>query len=470
MKAIDLRLARRVYKELFEGPLPVVSTSDRTGLKDIVDRLDTDLQTRNYMPSVIHGYYGVEKSHGVTRFLPILTGEDMLVYYHLCRTVAEGVLLTRPGIFGGWRSVPKSQSIGEIRRFLEEEGLAELSAGSYLRAKLGSSVWWHEFRSFTKLIDDLTKARGFGNYVIQSDISNFYDSIEVSTLSRRLRRESRVEEDVIEALEAFLGLWNRRTLGYGISTKGIPQEILSDASRVLSHYYLQRFDGAMIDYCVRRNLRFTRWADDILIFGPSEKELVEAIHHASRQLLREGLNLNSGKTKIYTRADFRRYRAISFLNCIDKSDRSGMLRELRKLNPTGRIVPHRADTVFRALLGFTGRHPLRVGSEERAHFISIARTNPEIVRSLGGKQMAQFVMVADDPRLMFRILLKIVLGAPYASSRAAFLQMVRDSARRLISAGITRAQLVRAIDSIETDDGESELLHRFAIPRARAGV
>lgn len=120
MKAIDLRLARRVYKELFEGPLPVVSTSDRTGLKDIVDRLDTDLQTRNYMPSVIHGYYGVEKSHGVTRFLPILTGEDMLVYYHLCRTVAEGVLLHAQEYLGDGgqcqKANPSGKSEGSWRR------------------------------------------------------------------------------------------------------------------------------------------------------------------------------------------------------------------------------------------------------------------------------------------------------------------------------------------------------------------
>ena len=470
MKAIRLQLARRVYKELFDGPLPVVSSTDRSRLRKIVDRLDGDLQTRNYMPSVIHGYFGVEKSYGVTRFLPILTGEDLLVYYHLCRTVADGVLLTRPGIFGGWRSVPKSQSIEEIRKFLQEEGLAELSAGSYMRASLGSSVWWQEFRKFTTLIDDLTKSTEFGNYVIQTDISNFYDSIEVPILTRRLRRESTVEEDVIEALEAFLGSWNRRTLGYGLSTKGIPQEILSDASRVLSHYYLQRFDRAMVNYCVARNLRFTRWADDILVFGPSEKMLIESVHHASRQLLREGLNLNSGKTRVFTRRDFQRYRAIAFLNYVDKRDRGGMLRELRSLNPVGKVVPHRADTVFRALLGFTGRFPSKVGSEERAHFLNVARSSPEIVRSLNGKQMAQFVLVADDPRSAFNMLLKIVLGAPYAAPRAAFLQMIRDFSGRLLGSGVAKTSLTRAVSAIETDDGDSELLHRFAIPRARSAV
>ncbi|PLS19806.1 hypothetical protein C0U40_19895, partial [Amylibacter cionae] len=111
-------------------------------------------------------------------------------------------------------------------------------------------MWLDEFRSFTQLIRKLTKTASSGTYVATTDVANFYDSIEIPRLIERLRRDMPSDShEEIELLEVFLGLWDRRTTGYSRSSKGIPQEIISDGSRFLSHYYLQDFDEDFGQYC-----------------------------------------------------------------------------------------------------------------------------------------------------------------------------------------------------------------------------
>lgn len=196
----------------------------------------------------------------------------------------------------------------------------------------------------------------------------------------------REPKDVIELLEVFLGLWDRRTKGYSRSSKGIPQEIITDGFRFLSHYYLQDFDDQFDAYCQEFGLLYIRWADDMLIFGPNKKVLEEAIHRASRLLLPEGLNLNAHKTKIYTRDELARFRGLDVLLAIGDRNPKKFRGKLRAaIAWHGRGNPIRLDTIFRSTLGYGFRLGVTAGTFEKNFLFETAENNHKIVSTLSDK-------------------------------------------------------------------------------------
>lgn len=298
---ITTELTRKVWQQLRKGDVPGVGRYEESGLVDWVESINKELSIHSYMPSVVHGYLGIEKNLGVTRFIPLLTKEDMSIYYHICGALGSSVIRDVPNIYGGWRSIP---SMPTMVRNNPWEAAARHYDQNYYSTQFSSAAWFQQFRNFNEALRDLVGNGNIGNYVVKTDIANFYDSIDVGNLIRKLRKDTPKLTEHINLLELFLGCWNRRTSGYQTSSRGIPQEIISDGSRNLSHYYLQDFDAKFIEYCEARGLVYLRWADDILVFGSSRKALETAVHNASKLLLADGLNLNASKTNIFSRRDF----------------------------------------------------------------------------------------------------------------------------------------------------------------------
>lgn len=105
---VDKSLAKKVWKKLKSGDVPIVTKYDLDHVHESINDLNEDLYSNAYMPDVGNGYLGLQKGNGVTRFIPILTKEDMAVYYQMCTLIGDKVLASEKGIFGGWHSVPKS--------------------------------------------------------------------------------------------------------------------------------------------------------------------------------------------------------------------------------------------------------------------------------------------------------------------------------------------------------------------------
>ncbi len=286
---ISKGLTRKVWEHLQSSLVPIVAGADLLNLDSQVDELNRALRSNDYMPGTGHGYFGVEKRVGVTRFLPILSRIDMAVYYQLCGELGDIVLVNRPDIYGGWQVVPQPEASAELGRNSKKEIISARYQQGYFQDTLSNAAWFQGFRSFTQLIREIINSKdGYGNFVAVTDIANFYDSIDVSRLILKLRTKLPEYTSHLEALQIFLNYWNRRSTGYQPSTRGIPQEIISDGSRNLSHFYLQDFDDAFSEYCAKNGLRYVRWADDMLIFGSSPQRLEAALHKASRMLLAEG--------------------------------------------------------------------------------------------------------------------------------------------------------------------------------------
>lgn len=457
MAKLDDIFLKKVWQRLRDSSVPIVSQDDYKNRGVIAKKLAALISDHTYLPSTIHGYLGIQKGGGVTRFLPILTAKDMGVYYYLCYSLAPEILVKKKGIFGAWHMKP------EVSKELEEE--AEASWQAYGTDPFSSYWWLKEWKQFNSLISALISDPKIGNYVVSTDIANFYDSIEVPRLISKIRAKVPTEIDTVDALNAFLSSWNRRHVGYMASTKGIPQEIISDASRVLSHFYLQDFDVAFSKYCDANNLTYVRWSDDFLIFGGSNQKLQSAVHHASKLLRDLGLNLNAPKTKYRTKRELKEHRCLTILDAISTLTHSKVDSELRKIKKSiAKKDDIRLDTVFRAMIGYVSNNPVAQTTINKSFIVDVATENIDLLHSLNNTQMMRFIELADKPLETFNSLRQQICKADFGAPKASYLHMLRKYRSRLAKIGMTKKRANAAILDIEKNSSDSSVLTDFCVP------
>ena len=465
-------LTRKVWEHLETSLVPIVSRQNLADLDGEIDKLNHKIRTNAYMPGTGHGYFGVEKNLGVTRFLPILSRTDMAVYYQLCGELGDLALINQPDIYGGWQVVPQPDGIQNLNRASRAEIISSRYQQGYFQDTLSNAAWFQGFRSFTQLITEIINEKDeYGNYVAITDIANFYDSIDVSRLISKLREKLPEHPSHLELLQLFLNFWNRRSTGYQASTKGIPQEIISDGSRNLSHFYLQDFDEFFASYCREEGMRYVRWADDMLIFGPSQKKLESALHRASRRLLMEGLNLNAPKTRVMGKRQYYDYRGLDVLDAINRKD----INEYRKRRHSAMLRYSKGkglklDTIFRASLGFLSQRVRHTTADDRTFLWNVLTDNPELLGSLNSQQCLSFVRLAEKPSRGFSKLMTTALLKDVAAPKATFVSMIRNHSKRLEIAGITRSTQNQALNEINAASGDSELIRNFCIPTAKRAI
>jgi hypothetical protein len=124
-------------------------------------------------------------------------------------------------------------------------------------------------------------------YVLFTDLTNFYDNIDLKILESNLR-ELDVENEVVNMLMACLRRWS---IPHG---KGIPQGY--SASDVLAKLYMNSVDSVLKDI----GISHLRYVDDIRIFCKSKHQARIALIELTRRLIPKGLALNTAKTEIET--------------------------------------------------------------------------------------------------------------------------------------------------------------------------
>ena len=70
-----------LWKAIVLSKVPVVDKYEKKQLAEVLLKLKKSIKTNKYLPDVPIGYLGMPKGVGVTRFIPIITAEDLLVYY-----------------------------------------------------------------------------------------------------------------------------------------------------------------------------------------------------------------------------------------------------------------------------------------------------------------------------------------------------------------------------------------------------
>ncbi|WP_404925167.1 reverse transcriptase domain-containing protein [Mesorhizobium sp. ORM16] len=120
---ITTKNARPIWKKLSESIVPIIGAKELKEIVASIDQLKSDIKQHKYIPSIGHGYLGYLKSAGCTRFVPILTAEDMTVYYLIVLALQEYLIEDFEGVYGAYRSVPRIVSnfyLNEFdRKFIE---------------------------------------------------------------------------------------------------------------------------------------------------------------------------------------------------------------------------------------------------------------------------------------------------------------------------------------------------------------
>ena len=457
-------LTKKVWHKLQTGIVPIVTSSDFSNLDEVVQCLNDEIHTNSYIPGVGHGFLGVEKTSGVTRFVPILGKEDMAVYYQLCGELGDQVLKNVPGIYGGWQVVPVRKISEEMDFSERQQAIATSYQQGYFSDTLSNAAWFQGFQRYSQLVRDLVEEGDFGNFVGVTDIANFYDSIDLSRLMAKLLKELPNYREHVDLLNVFLSFWNRRTTGYQPSSKGIPQEIISDGSRNLAHFYLQDFDEKFLEYCESHELRYIRWADDMLIFGPSPQKIEAAIHKASRYLLVEGLNLSAPKTKIFGKRQFSDYRGLDILKTIDDRDLEQYRKKRSKIGT--KVDQIKIDTIFRASIGFLSWNKKNIRGDDSDFLLSTLRAHPHLLGTLNTKQLFGLIQTASSSRNMFSVIGDLSISRNITAPKALVSAMIRQYHNNLASLGISHEAQVKLLYRLHASADDSEILRSLCVPAA----
>lgn len=130
------------------------------------------------------------------------------------------------------------------------------------------------------------------NYVLQTDISNFYPRINHHKLENELKRidpQNKVQKKIMTLLSAFSG-----TISYGLPVGGPASRILAELALNHTDYHLKS-----------KEVVFCRYADDYTIFCESESDAYKKLILLSEKLSNDQLGLQKDKTKIMTSEEFR---------------------------------------------------------------------------------------------------------------------------------------------------------------------
>lgn len=199
-------------------------------------------------------------------------------------------------------------------------------------------------------------------YFIRFDIANFYDTINLDLLERKIRNAiPSAKNEIVDLMFVFLRNWNRRFEGYGAKTVGLPQDETGDCSRLLANFYLQDYDRSMQErgLDVSGGGEYLRYADDQIIMTQEQMDAHEWIFNASIALHKIGLNINSGKViEMSCREDFQYFWSFDYFPLLEDSENvSNINQAVRmfieqinddKCNPTPR--PWKSNHVLRRII------------------------------------------------------------------------------------------------------------------------
>jgi hypothetical protein len=138
--------------------------------------------------------------------------------------------------------------------------------------------------------------------LLRTDISAFYDSISHDYLVKLIAESLAIQEDT-EIMLLLRKLLQIPVISYSNLTKepGRPVEnkqglaIGNNTDGFLANLFLKDVDEVMSKI---PNIEFGRYNDDMRIFGPDRKTVMESLLILQQYLLTKGLNLNSAKTRI----------------------------------------------------------------------------------------------------------------------------------------------------------------------------
>jgi hypothetical protein len=257
----------------------------RTDILDIFDHYDfnynieerasllrNDLLNGTYQCS-LPLIYRVEKKYGICRHLIIPQPIDALILQIITEELSNEIIKKQPSL-NAYYSQDK-HNVGKPHE-IHEYGFH----------------WRDLWKKMQKQIYKFSEEK---ELIIVSDLTNFYDSIDINELRKKITSYVDDKEVLIDILFKIVEKisWLPDYLPY--TNRGLPTTNI-EGIRLLAHSFLFELDAILKE---KSKDSFTRWMDDIVIGVNTREEAIETLSSASDILKSRGLALNLGKTDIY---------------------------------------------------------------------------------------------------------------------------------------------------------------------------
>jgi hypothetical protein len=281
---------------------PIKVPQSRKDREETVQRVYDAIISARYAASIPEAEIVTNKGYGVARTIPVFCIEDYIVFYFCIKELEEVLCGNRTEhTFVGW-------TLGGRMRRLEKLDV-EFDVGfSNSRYSFNPRAWVAAFGEFNSLLYAQLDT-GLYKYVLQFDLSNFYDSVRLDILERWVREESSASKGwVIALLFYFLNQWNRKNTGLHPQAVGIPQDALADCSRILANFYLQKYDKFACEVCAKADALYFRYADDQMILLKDPAQIERLMLLLTRNLDRYGLRINQKKVDLWTAKELQKFR------------------------------------------------------------------------------------------------------------------------------------------------------------------
>ena len=310
-----------------------------------------------------------EKSKGLCRQLVVPTAKDALVLQALSNTIWNEIKLQKPSKKSFYAPA--------------DHGFSKAIKGH--TGEYGSLSAWLAFQQTIFGFAD-TK-----NFLVVTDIANYYDFISYEHLRNILASLSVVKEHALDLLIYTLSsmLWQPDYMPR--VPIGLPQMNL-DAPRLLAHCFLFEIDTFLESI---PNVDFARFMDDMDVGVDTISEAREVIKNLDLALQTRQLRLNAGKTRILTEVEARRHfriRENTWLNALSdriqakKVTKSALFNERRKIEISIRVGLKRdafssgnGDKVLKRLLNLARETSAQISDD---HFSSILANWPPLRHTL----------------------------------------------------------------------------------------
>ena len=293
---------RSFWKAFKKRTFPIVVPISAADREATVRRVYDAILSGHYAVSIPETEIVINKGLGVARTVPVFCIEDYIVFYFCIKELEEVLCFNRTEhTFGGW-------TLGGTMRKLEEIDVEFDNSFSSARYSFDPRAWIAAFGEFNSLLYAQLDT-GTYSHILQFDLSNFYDSVRLDILERWIREQSDASKGwIIALLFYFLNQWNRKNTGLHPQAVGIPQDALSDCSRILANFYLQRYDAFAHRTCAKAGAPYFRYSDDqmILLRDPDQAERLMLL--LTRHLDRFGLRVNQKKVYLWTATELQAFR------------------------------------------------------------------------------------------------------------------------------------------------------------------
>ncbi len=313
---------RSFKKKLKES---VVTPNENFDFKETVSELYNAIKDHTYHPNKPREYIIANKHNYVARIIPTFYARDYILYYFVIKMLEPELAINRvEGTYGGW-------TLGNELKFKEEKDNFFLTEYAPWNS-FNPFLWMSNWQDFQKKAYGFSKSGDF-KYIIKFDIANFYNSVNLNLLIRKIYLITPLSKRFYsELLSHFLFSWNKKIEGYVSKNIGLPQDEIGDCSRILANFFLQEYDEKLFELCKQNEARYLRYADDQLIFADSEDTAKRILFEASKFLFRIDLIINSSKVKEYPNMEeFNTYWAFDIFDLLADKENKNLINQGIKL-------------------------------------------------------------------------------------------------------------------------------------------